>query len=139
MVKHTLYAYIEGSDIDDYEDMLVSAFEEFILSRNWICQNPVIVNKKYIDDPTLGLDDLIDWDLGLNLDLPDYGKESPGWFSDIRAIANFLGELHKQTDRIFIIGIGDNETGKSEELFDVDTNTPDIEKLKTIIGVGEIG
>jgi len=137
-MKHTLYAYIEGSENDDLEEMLVSFFEDFIKERQWVCQNPKVVNQKKIDDPALRTDDIPAWDLGINIDLPDIGREPEGWFSDIIAIANILGELHKRTNQVFIIGIGDTETGISEDLFDVDSSNPNIEKLKTIIGVGEI-
>ena len=135
MPKHTLYAYVDGSDNEDIEDSIVVSINDFLLGRNWVCRNPVLVNQKHIDDPTLGRNDAPDWDLGINIDLPEAGDEPPGWFSDINAVAYFLGELHEQTNRDFIIGIGDNETGISEDLFQIDSNKPDIDKLKNIVGV----
>jgi len=131
----TLYAYVDGSDIDNHEDSIVISIKNFLSSRKWICRNPILINQKHTNDPTLGPNDIPDWDLGINLDLPEIGEEPNGWFSDISAVAIFLGELHKQTNRDFIIGIGNTETGISEDIFEIDTSKPDIEKLKRIVGL----
>jgi hypothetical protein len=78
------------------------------------------------------------WDLGLNLQLPDPGTESPGWFADVEAVAQFLGTLHRECGRDFIIGIADMRTGITENLFDLSTDSPDLSKLRVIIGVGDV-
>ena len=67
--------------------------------------------------------------------LPDPGSEPLGWFADVERIASFLANLHVQTGRDFIIGIGDNERGFSEDLFSVDSADPDLGVLRKIIGV----
>ena len=124
MAKHTLYAYVEGFDLDEISQKIISSFDHFISSRNWLYENNKIVNQRHLDYPTLEPGDTPNWDLGLNIDLPDPGKETLGWFSDIIEIATFLGELNEQTGRDFVIGIGDNDSGISEDLFYVDTTNP---------------
>jgi len=73
------------------------------------------------------------------MNLPDPGDEPPGWFSDVERIAVFLGQLHAKTGRDFVIGIGDNEQGYSEDLFSVDRPQPDLVLLRRIIGVKDSG
>lgn len=139
MSRHTFYAYVDGSDLHDLEETLFSRLNAFVGSRDWVCSNVVIVNQHGDpNDPSLGPDDLPDWDLGLNFALPDPGAERAGWFTDIESTAQFLGQLHADTGREFIIGIGDSERGISEDLFFVDSPTPDLSALRKIIGVGEV-
>ena len=76
--------------------------------------------------------------MGLNLELPDPGTESPGWFADVEAVAQFLGTLHRECGRDFVIGIGNTETGITDDLFDVSTGSPDLARLRAIIGVGDV-
>jgi hypothetical protein len=76
--------------------------------------------------------------LGLNLQLPDPGTEPRGWFADIEAIALFLGRLHRECGRDFIIGIADNETGITDDLYDVSTDSPDLGRLRAVVGVGDV-
>ena len=80
-------------------------------------------------------DDLPDWDLGLNLTLPDTGDEPDGWFGDVERIAEYLAKLHSTFAREFVIGIADNATGVTEDLFFVESNAPDLGRLRSAIGV----
>lgn len=85
-------------------------------------------------------EDLPDWDLGLNLPLPEVGKEPNGWFSDVEAIALFLATLARKTGREFVIGISDLGRGLSEDLAYVDAAPPDLQNLRAVIGgVGNAG
>ena len=135
MPHYTLYAYVEGSDLHAIADALESDFSRFVSEAHWVWGKPWIVNQKREDDPSLGPDDLPDWEVGLNMHLPDPGEEPPGWFSDVERIAAFLGELHTKTKRDFVIGIGDNERGYSEDLFTVGQPIPDLAFLRKMIGV----
>ncbi len=136
--KHTLYAYVDGFNLDEIAEKLTLSLEHFLSSREWRCENVTIVNERHLDDPTLGPGEVQNWDLGLTLDLPDLGKEEPGWFYDILAIATFLGKLYEQFGKVFVIGIGDNNTSISADLFYVDTNKPNLDELKEIVGIGDI-
>lgn len=139
MPRHALYAYVDGSDLHDVEAVLMKRLSSFLDSHAWVCSDAKVVNQHGdADDPSLGPDDLPDWDIGLNFALPDPGSEIPGWFADIEATAQFLAQLHVDTGRDFIIGIGDTTTGVSDDLFFVQSASPDLAKLRQIIGVGDV-
>jgi hypothetical protein len=138
MPRHTLYAYVDGADLDDVADMLDSRFAEFVASRHWVAGVASVVNQRHGQETCTQPGDLPLWDLGLNLELPAPDTEPPGWFADVEAVAQFLGALHRECGRDFIIGIADAETGISEDLFDVSTNSPDLGRLRAIIGVGDV-
>ena len=95
------------------------------------------MNQRHPPDESLKAGDLPDWELGLNVELPDSPSEPNGWFNDMEAIARFLAELHRATGRNFVIGICDSSAGTSEDLFTVDSNEPDLVELRSIIGVRE--
>ena len=137
MPRHVLYAYVDGSDFDDrVASALDVEFVAFVTGRRWVAGKAWAVNQRHSEDLSHP-NDLPDWDLGLNLELPDPGKEAPGWFSDVEAIARFLGRLHAEFDRTFIIGIADTNTGITQDLFDTSTPSPDLSQLKAIIGVSK--
>jgi hypothetical protein len=135
MARHTLYAYVDGSDLDEVADDIESRVTQFVRETGWRHANPRLVNQRRKNDPTLGPDDLPDWELGLNVELPDAPGEAHGWFQDVESIARFLADLHAITGRDFVIGIGDNERGVSEDLFFVNDATPDLSLLRQIVGV----
>ena len=128
MPRYTLYAFADGADFKDVAESLQLRFTQFVRSRCWIAGVPSVVNE--YRGPTVvtqtGVADL--WDLGLTLQLPEIGVEFPKWFSDVEAIARFLGVLHHEFGRSFSLGFVDGETDRHEELFD-------ISKLPVINGV----
>lgn len=135
MPRHTLFAYVEGSDLQGIAEGLEAEFDRFVAQSIWTWGKPWVINQRRDDDPSLGPDDLPDWEVGLNMHLPDPGDEPAGWFADVEQIARFLGRLHAQTGRDFILGIGDNGSGHSEDLFRVDSPQPDLGLLRRLIGV----
>jgi len=46
--------------------------------------------------------------------------------------------LHREYGRDFFIGIGNAETGITDDLFYVSTASPDLARLRAIIGVGDV-
>jgi hypothetical protein len=138
MPRHILYAYVDGSDLDGIAKALEARFAGFVGSRSWISGSPSVVNQQHGPDATMQPGDLPDWDLGVDLELPDPGKEPQGWFADVEAVARFLSTLHRECGRDFIMGIADTETGITEDLFRVSTDSPDLGKLRAIIGVGDV-
>jgi hypothetical protein len=136
MSRHTLYAYAQGNDLHDVAADIEARVERFIRDGHWRYGKPRVVNQSRPDDPSLQPGDLPDWDLGLNLDLPDPPQEPGGWFDDVERIAMFFAKLHSATGRDFVIGIGDNERGFSEDLFTIDSASPDVSVLRRMIGVG---
>ena len=130
MAKNTIYAYVIGNDFNYIADRLMEQFDDFIIHRDWICPNICTVNQQWTAD-----DGQAEWDLGLNIDLPDPYQEPSGWFNDVKSIASFLTIMRKEFKHDFIIGISDNEKGLSEEIMEIDSDNPDIEYLERFIGV----
>ena len=135
MSKHTLYAYVDGADLLEIETALEEKLDYLVARMPWQYEVPRVVNQR---GAVIGLrdGDLPLWDLGLNYDLPDVGQEPDGWFSDVERIACIAGELYSLFGRGFVIGIADAKTGVTEDLFDVESVTPDLLELRSIIGVG---
>lgn len=136
MARHTLHAYAGGNDLHDVAAEIESRVERFIRGNSWRHGKPSVVNQRRPDDPSLRPGDLPDWDLGLNLDLLDPPQEPERWFDDVERIATFFAELRSATGRDFVIGIGDNERGFSEDLLSIDSAAPDLRLLRRMIGVG---
>ncbi|MEM8672244.1 MAG: hypothetical protein AAGG48_32315 [Planctomycetota bacterium] len=130
MTKHILYAYVCGNRIDECAADLIEAFDDLIAKRSWVNDDVFCVDQ--VSDGTT------DHQLGINISLPDPGEERYGWFSDIIAIAELLAQLSSCTRREFAIGIFDTQTQISEDLHYVRSSDPDIDRLRAIIGVGEI-
>lgn len=136
MSQHVIYAYVDGSDLIDVEADLINRLSAFLNSRSWVCSDVKLVNSKgNPDDPSLGPDDLPDWDLGINIAIPAPGMEPQGWYEDIEATAAFLAEVGAATGREFVVGIGDTATGIAEDVIFIDSSTPDLASLRRILGV----
>ncbi len=131
----TLYAYADGSDLHQLESKLEVAFKQLIKSRPWVCGTPTLVNQRHAPDSSVGPEDLPDWDLGLNLVVPEVGNEPPGWFGDIQHIAKSLAAIWEDTGQPFVMGMYNSSTGVTEDLFHVHRSTVDLNYLTRIIGV----
>jgi hypothetical protein len=138
MSRHTLYAYIDGADLQAVAPVLEARFKAFVSGRRWVADNVRVVNQRHGRESCTQPNDLVPWDLGLNLQLPDPDAEPTGWFADVETVAQFLGELHGEFGRDFVIGIADAETGITEDLFDVSTISPDMGRLRLLLGVGTV-
>lgn len=114
--KHTLYAYAEGNDLHDVAETFDAKFSRLIAEGGWLCGLPWVVNQRRDDDPSLGPDDLPDWEVGLNLPLPDPGAKPLGWFADVDRIVAALERMHVATGRDFVLGIGHKGRGISEDV-----------------------
>jgi len=133
MAKYTLYAYVDGSDLHDVADHLIARFNAFIESRAWVSPRVLFVNQVRELEEGVDPEFLPDWELGLNIDLPERSQRHPRWFEDVRATVSFLGELHQETGRDFVVGLGDNEAGFGEDYMFVDTSSPDVEELRPML------
>lgn len=136
MARHTLYAYVDGSDLDDVADEIETTLEALVASTPWAFLRPTMVNQVRERDDSYGPQDLTDWDLGLNLDLPDPAAEPVNWFQDVEQVARLVGQVVARTGREFVIGIRDGSTGVAEDLFNVENDEPDLAELRAVIGVG---
>lgn len=129
-----LFAYVDGYDLHDVADEIEQLCDAFVASRRWEAGNPWVVNQRLGTDELHTSNDLPEWEVGINMPLPEPGHEPLRWFSDVEAIAMFLGALHVRTGREFVIGIADTEHGYAEDLFTVHSADPDVDQLKQIIG-----
>jgi hypothetical protein len=130
MHQHTLYAYADGIDFESIADEITCRFSKFIENRKWFCGHANAVNQRRDQQ---GGD--VDWELGMNLELPDPHKEPEGWFTDIEEIAIFVRDLAEEFGLEFVIGISDHRSGFSEDLFYIDAGPTDIDALQSIFGV----
>lgn len=137
--KHTLYAYAEGNDLHDVADMLDAAFARLIAEGGWVCGKPWAVNQRRDDDPSLGPEDLPDWEIGLNLPLPDPGTETLGWFMDVERIVAALERMHVETGRVFVLGICHEGRGISDDVAFIGERPVDRAWLRRAFGVPEKG
>ena|SRR5688500_11624803 len=123
MPRHTLYAYVEGSDLDGIAPALEARLDRFVNETPWRHAKPWVINQT-----------VEGWDLGLNMHLPD--DEPPGWFADVETMVKFLAPLQEEIGRAFVLGFSDNERGFTEDLpFEIDSRSPDLALLRRIIGV----
>src|SRR5687767_580552 len=111
MPRHTLYAYVDGADLEDVVGTLDARFAEVVASRDGVAGHASVVNQRHGEETCTHPGDLPLCDLGLNLELPVPDTEPPGWFADVEAVAVFLGALHREVGRDFVIGLADTETG----------------------------
>ncbi len=132
MGRDTLYAYADGNDLSQVETQILDSLRVCIYERNWVGSRPRIVNQRHDGDETLGQDDLPDWDLGINLELPDPGAEPPDWFSNVEAVA----QVCASTGHPFVIGVA-TQAGVAEDLFFVDSRKPDLVRLRAVLECGD--
>jgi hypothetical protein len=113
----TLFAYVDGGDVDESLAAAVETrLDALVEQRKWISKDVWVVNQQ--EPPH--------WDLGLNLTLPTKGR----WADDVIAIAEALAVLHRETGGRFVIGIHDAASEKTTVVFVVDSDAPDLEKLR---------
>lgn len=121
-----LFAYVDGSDLDEIAESLEAEFEDFVERSRWRNATPNVVNQRFDDDASLKPGDRPDWQIGLNVEF-----DASDGLDDVERIARFLGDLHSQTGCDFVIGL--EEGGVTEDLFYVDTNTPDLDAMRRAI------
>lgn len=127
MAKLTLFAYVQGADLEDVVDTIEARLDALVASRKWISNDVWVVNQRIPGD-------VPEWDLGLNLAVAGPRSRPVTWVEDAVAIAKELGELHRTTGRKFVIGMHDEKTNTTKDLFFVESATPDLEKLKAALG-----
>lgn len=134
MQQHVLYAYVDGSDLDD----IVADLEEELLAltaaSGWFFSRPIVVNQKSGESGSRP-GDLPSWDLGINLALPDREQYHNDWFADVERLVACLTSLRSQFGRDSIMGIADKTTGTAEDLFYVESETPDVGRLRSLLAV----
>lgn len=126
MAQHTLYAYAIGLDFSAIAEQVVGRINSFIASRQWHSPDVWAVSQQRSAE---------DWELGLNLSLPEPHHEPPDWFSDVEAVVRFCTELRREFHHDFAIGIADARTGCGEDIIEVGSEPLDYDYLRRFIGV----
>jgi hypothetical protein len=126
MAKQTLFAYVQGTDLESLADTLEARFDALVAERAWIAKDVWVVNQRFPGEPP-------EWDLGLNLALAAPRTRPAAWVDDVVAIVTLFGALYRETGRKFVIGIHDEKAKTVKDLFFVDSDKPDMEKLKSAL------
>lgn len=91
-----VFAYVDGSDLDEVSCQLVEAFTNFL--NTWGVSSARLVNDKFPRTAELRDDDLPEWNLGLNFEAEQL---SPAEFDQL---ISFLSRTVADTQREFVIG-----------------------------------
>ncbi len=127
MARHTLYAYPDGRIPATTLCELELTLTQLLQTVSWR-QSPRVVSsgngkKKLLD--TILRCQILEW------------KKLVG-YRDIESIATLLASLVDKTCLTFVIGIHDSSTNISQDLHFIQSQDPDLKRLRAIIGVGEI-
>jgi hypothetical protein len=133
VARHTLYFYVDGSDLHEVAPTILREVERLVDSRTW-SQPAWIVNHVYPRDVSMRPDDLTDWDLGLNYELPDLTEVAGEWLGDVERIAAQIDQVAFETGRGFVMGLGNNETGISEDILHLRGGGVDLDRLRAMLG-----
>jgi hypothetical protein len=126
MAKLTLFAYAQGSNHSDVAAKVEERLDALVASRSWVTKDIWVVNQRVPGD-------VPEWDLGLNLAVAPPRTRPAEWLDDVVAIAKVLGELHRDTGTKFVIGMHDDKTDTTRDLYVIDSAAPDPEKLKAAL------
>jgi len=126
MHSHTLYAYVLAEEFPFNAKAIENRTMAFISSHEWKCPDCWAVNQTS-ENAT--------FELGLNMALPEPNQEPLGWYQDVEAVVQFCSELRREFSYDFVIGIS-NKSGMSEDIIEIDSDSPNLEYLRKFIGVG---
>jgi hypothetical protein len=128
---HTLYAYLEGFDHSEVESRVEQLVNDFASSSSVQQLDVWLVNQRRV-----AADGESEWDLGLNLEIPEPAAEPDSWFEDVEEVLQFAARLRREVGTDVVIGLGNDQTGVAEDIFVVDSDVPDPAYLKQFLGVG---
>lgn len=103
----TLYVYVDGSDLEDCDELLGAAFRE--LAERWAEKGCRFIDDRYARTPDLHPDDWSQWNLGINIPRHEFRA------AEVAEIVRFAKQLADRSGREFLLGV-DPETGRAEEL-----------------------
>ena len=96
-----LFAYADGSDLDEIAPLLLDRFTAFVSESGWY-SDVWVVSDREAPGPEHAPMDLPDWNLGLCLSAAQVGD---GYWADVDRILAFLKELRLETGRDFAVGL----------------------------------
>lgn len=130
MPTQTVFAYVLGTDLEKVAGVLEQRFDAMNNEQKWNLGDVWVVNQRLPESVPDKPTPAVEWDLGFNLTLPSGSARPANWIDDVVAIATTFAVLHRETGRQFVIGIHDQKTDRTEDLFRIDTDRPDLDKLK---------
>jgi hypothetical protein len=136
MAQHTLFAYVQGTDLENVVDAIEPKLDALVAGRKWISKDVWVVNQRVPAVPGATEGTAPEWDLGLNVALAAKRTRPANWIDDAVAIATSFAAIHRETGRDFVIGIHDSKTNTTKDLFFVDGASPDLEKLRAALATG---
>lgn len=129
---HVIYAYVDGSDLEDVAELLEARLDALVAAHRWASQVPRVVNQRHPPDPSVGPDDLPDWDLGLNLDVGPLCV-TRHLLQDLATVVDALQAVYFATHRSFVLGVADASAGLTEDLIYVGPNVPGEKDLARLV------
>ena len=99
--RDVLFAYVDGSDLDDAAPLLRERLTALVSSASWACR-VWLVDQRHGDEP-LQPGDLPSWDLGVNLDARLV--EADAYRQDLVRLYRGLKVLAAETGRDFVLGV----------------------------------
>jgi len=102
-----LYVYVDGSDVEEHEAVLTSAFNR--MAARWSGIGAYFVDQQDASAAHMTTEDYPDRDLGINVPLSS--------FTGVQAaeLLDFARELSLQTGRDFVVGVC-SDTGIADDL-----------------------
>jgi hypothetical protein len=126
-----VYAYVDGSDLEGVFAQIEAAGHEFLVSRAWSVPAR-FVSTHFARTPDLAEDDLADWHLGFNLDLP-IGEVHDSACQDIRAVARFVADLYPACQREFVFGIFNRRTNTDQDFVFIGNDPGPVEEFIDVL------
>jgi len=137
MPRHTLFAYVDGSDLDDIAEALEARLRAFVEARDWVADEAWVVNQQLEADASCTEpEDISCWDLGLNLHLPD--PSMPAGDGMVRRCGGDCALLRQLARRVrpgFRRRDSDAQTGIAEDLYWIADGSPHVKMLARVIGL----
>lgn len=103
----TVYVYVDGSDNEATEALLVSAFTQLV--NKWSGLDAFVVNQRHKRAPDLAPDDLPDWFIGINVPLDQFGS------AQAAELVPFARTLAQTTGHEFVVGVA-SSSGITDDL-----------------------
>jgi hypothetical protein len=113
-----VYIYVDGSDNEASEMLLVPAFTQ--LAESWSALGAFTVNQRHERTPDMRDDDLPGWEIGINISSEKFGP------TQALELISFIKILAKRTDREFVVGVA-SSSGIGEDIVFLGVNAGEVE------------
>jgi len=93
---------------------------------------PRVVNQVHQPRASLASGDLPDWDLGINLPLPDPDATEPALL-DLLVLVEFLAHLREKIGHDFVLGLANSSSSVAEDCLFVTDRSPTRDQLRALL------